>query len=204
MIFLMHWKNHLNTRKYTWRIDVSWSQKEKAKIIAESYKNWNLKNKKILDVGCGNGVVSQVLNEILEADISGTDIIDYCKQDISFKKMDSPNKLPFEDNSFDFVMFIESLHHSENIEELIIEANRVASDILIFEDKELFFLKTLDVGLNYLYCKDMPVPCNFKTEKAWCNLFIKLGFSYVKAEISYPFWYPLRHFVFKLSKDENI
>jgi len=179
---------------------VSWSQKQRAEIIAETYKKWNLKDKKVLDVGCGNGVVSKVLIETLNFDLTGTDILDYRKENIPFKKMETKNKLPFDDNSFQFVMLNDILHHAEDIEKLIIESSRLAPNLLIFEDKESILLKILDVGLNYLYCNKMPVPFNFKTEEEWCLLFKKLGFNYEKAEISYPFWYPLRHMSFKLCK----
>lgn len=179
---------------------MTWSQKQRAKIIAQTYKKWNLKNKKVLDVGCGNGVVSKSLKEILQIDITGTDIIDYRKENILFKLIENKNKLPFEDKSFDFVMLNDILHHSDNIEQILLEAGRISSDILVFEDQESILLKILDVGLNYLYCKNMPIPFNFKTEEEWCNLFEEFGFYYEKTEISYPFWYPLKHLSFKLYK----
>jgi ubiquinone/menaquinone biosynthesis C-methylase UbiE len=175
---------------------MSWSQKERAKIIAKTYSKWDLNNKKILDVGCGNAVVTKVLKDFFNADIYGTDIVDYRKEEISFKLMEEKNKLPFEDNSFDFVMLNDILHHSDNIEELLLEAKRISANVLIFEDKESLLLKVLDVGLNYFYCNKMPIPFNFKKEEEWISLFEKQGFSYKKGNVFYPFWYPLRHFAF--------
>jgi len=182
---------------------MSWSQRQRAKIIAKCYEKWNLNGKKVLDIGCGNGEVSLILEKLLKINIMGTDVENYCSTQIRFKKMESSTQLAFAENSFACAMFNDVLHHSENIEELLISASKIAPEIYIFEDKESFLLKILDVGLNYLYCKNMKVPFNFKTEREWEILFQNIDFSVEKGEISYPFWYPLRHFAFKLVKKEK-
>jgi len=182
---------------------MSFSQKWRAKIIIKSYKKWNIYTQRVLDVGCGNGVVSQVLKDKFNFNLIGIDIIDYRKVNIPFKLMKKANVIPFEDLSFDLVMFNDVLHHMKDIESLLIEGARVAKCILIFEDKESFLLKLIDSVLNLFYSPSMPCPSNFKTYKEWCLLFDKLGFVYSIGEISYHFLYPLRHMVFMLSKNEK-
>jgi len=182
---------------------MSWSQKQRAKIIAKTYAKLGLYKKKVLDIGCGNGEVSKVIIKILEINIIGCDIENYCNETIPFKQMENITQLPFGDNSFDAVMLNDVLHHCDNIEELLISASKIAPEIYIFEDKESFLLKLLDVGLNHFYCKNMNIPLNFKTEEQWENLFKKLGFLTEKTELNYPFWYPIRHFAFKLVKKES-
>lgn len=177
---------------------MSITQKIRAQIIAESYKPQVEKNTNILDIGCGNGVVSRVLISELEINLTGSDIIDYRTEKIPFKKMELVNKLPFNDKEFDYAFLNDVLHHTSNIEELILEAARVAKRVLIFEDQETFFLKVLDITLNNLYCPQMPCPLNFKTEKEWVNIFSNLGFDYEQIKLSYPFWYPLKHMSFIL------
>ena len=181
---------------------MSITQKKRAKMIAECYKQWGINGDKALDVGCGNGVVSQVLKQKLGLDIYGTDIINYLKIDISFKKMKGANQLPFNKNSFDYVMFNDVLHHLADhkyIKDLILEAKRISKSILIFEDVESPLLKLVDVGLNYFYSRHMPCPLNFKTEDEWCKLFKKLELKYEIGKITYPFWYPFKHMAFKLT-----
>lgn len=179
---------------------MSWTQKRRAKIILNSYRKWNLKGKKVLDAGCGNGVVSQILKAELEIDLCGTDIADYLKADIPFKKMNNPTSLPFEDSSFDYVMFNDVLHHLYDVEFLLLEAKRVGGDVLVFEDEPHPLLNIIDKVLNFFYYSKMPCPLNFKTEKGWCALFNKLGFNCETGKAAYPVCYPFRNMVFKLVK----
>lgn len=177
---------------------MSMTQRIRAGIIAESYRHWVKQGQHVLDVGCGNGVVSQFLKDALILRLHGTDILDYRKTDIPFTQMREGHKLPFLDSSFDCVMFNDVLHHTDDIESLILEGKRVAKRILIFEDKKSWLLSIVDIVLNYFYSPKMPCPLNFKTSEEWHLLFLKLGLSCEAGEINYPFWYPFRHQVFCL------
>jgi len=179
---------------------MSFTQKKRAEIIAKSYMTLGLKGKKVLDVGCGNGVVSLALKKRLDLDFCGTDTIEYCKAGIPFIKMHQEGKLPFENASFDCVMFNDVLHHTDNPEELLLEGTRLAQEIFIFEDQESRILKFADVWINYFYSSQMPCPLNFKTQTEWVFLFEKLGFDWKEGAISYPWWYPFRHMAFKLTR----
>lgn len=179
---------------------MSLTQKKRARMIANCYAKWNIHGKKVVDIGCGNGVVSEILKEKLNLDLCGADIIDYCKIKMPFRKIDKADRLPFDDLSFDYAMFNDVLHHIEDIEASIIEANRIARNILIFEDQPGRLLRVVDVALNYFYSPLMPRPLNFKNREQWCLLFDRLGFKYDIVEAVYPFWYPFRHMAFRLKK----
>ena len=180
---------------------MSLTQKIRAEIIYKCYQNWIPMGKNVLDVGCGNAVVGTQLKKKLNIEIFGTDIIDYRIVNFPFKQMERLNELPFENSSFDYIMFNDVLHHTLDIESLLLEGVRVAENIVVFEDCKNWFLDSLDRGLNYLYCSEMPCPLNFKTEQEWELLFDRLGFRYGKGKLTYPIWYPIRHMAFKLKKN---
>ena len=79
------------------------------------------KNQKILELGCGRG---EFLNEFVKCglEVHGVDISDYSEQffsELNFKKVDMENeKLPYQDNYFDFIYsksFIEHFYYPEKI-----------------------------------------------------------------------------------------
>lgn len=79
---------------------------------------------KVLDVGCGDGLVSSLLAE--KADVHGVDMdskaIELAKEktdkDILFQKADALD-LPVEDKSFDVVTLVDVIEHVKDSDELI-------------------------------------------------------------------------------------
>lgn len=88
-----------------------------------------IKNKKVLDLGCGSGRYSYALKKLGAKEVTGVDIdTDFAKnagiEGINFIE-GSVDKIPFEDNSFDFVFCNGVLHHTNHIKEGIKEISRV-------------------------------------------------------------------------------
>jgi len=183
---------------------MSWTQKVRASIISRCLSSLNIKGKSVLDVGCGNGIVSQYIQKEYDLDLYATDIHDYLKRfnaNIKFTLMKSKDELPFSDEFVDIVTFCDVLHHMKNIKAILLEGNRVASEaIFIFEDCESALLRFVDIGLNIIYDPNMPCPLNFKTYKEWCTLLKEIGFSFTTLMLEYPFWYPFKHMAFVLTK----
>lgn len=97
----------------------------------------NLKGKTALDIGCGSGRYTFALGKLGCKSVVGVDygqrglnvareIVKKSNiQNISFKKADVL-ELPFEDESFDFVLCHGVLHHTENMEKGLYEMVRIA------------------------------------------------------------------------------
>lgn len=83
-----------------------------------------LKNKLILDVGCGMGRFMEIANKY-QGNVFGIDLsysVDACFKNIGLKKnihimQADLFKLPFEENMFDFIYSLGVLHHTPNCEQ---------------------------------------------------------------------------------------
>lgn len=174
----------------------------RAKIIAKTYKNWLRPEMRALDVGCGNGVVTKFLSENLGVIIEGCDIENYLSKQIKFKIMEKNDELPYDDNSFDAVMFNDVLHHTSktNQKKLINEALRVGGKILIFEVIPTPIAKIADYIINKIHNPRMTIPLTFRKVSDWEKLFRKLGLNYKTVIAKKPFLYPFPHIAFMLKR----
>lgn len=96
-----------------YKYDSRW--KHIAKSMIEHYK---LKDDaRILEIGCGKGfLLYEFLQELPNATIQGIDISNYaienCKEEVSqYLHVGNAISLPYNDNSFDFVISINTLHN---------------------------------------------------------------------------------------------
>ena len=93
------------------------------KVINKMIQHYDLnKNSKILDVGCGKGYFLYDFKEILnDPYVYGIDISEYaiknCKEEIRENlQIGNATKLPWEDNFFDLVISINTLHNLYNFD----------------------------------------------------------------------------------------
>lgn len=175
----------------------------RAKLILSIYKLWFKKNGKVIDVGCGTGIVANILKKELGVRIIGCDIKNYLIHDIPFVKIKS-DELPFPNQSYDVVLFNDVLHHIDKPrqEHIISEALRVAKNVFIFEFEPSVGGKILDIVLNKFHYGDLAVPLAFRYAKEWKQLFKNLSANYDFIRLKRPFWYPFEHIVFRVSKNK--
>lgn len=101
------------------------------KIIENIFKE-GLHNNKILDLGCGDGVLSHLLNS-KGAIVSGIDYseiaIEFAKEKTKGSTIDfthgSAYDLPYDDNSFDIVVSSDVIEHLQNTSIYLSEIKRV-------------------------------------------------------------------------------
>src|SRR3989337_4421866 len=107
----------------------------RSKLLIKAIENWVKNDQKVLDVGCGNAVVTRELQKYFNIDFIGCDVVDYRKIKIKFVKMKSEDTLPFRKKQFDSAIFIDVLHHTskETQLKLIKESLRISNKAILFE-----------------------------------------------------------------------
>src|SRR3989338_3343634 len=171
----------------------------RSKIIINAYSGWISGSSMVLDIGCGNAVVTDELKRHFGCDLTGTDIMDYRKRDIPFELMKSKRKLPFKDKSFDAAMFNDVLHHCEAQEDLLREAARVAKKILIFEMEPTLTARIADFIVNKIHNSKMNAAFEIRRSDEWKGYFKKMKFDFDYRDIKKPFtFYPFVNFSFKI------
>ncbi|MBI2541524.1 class I SAM-dependent methyltransferase [Candidatus Woesearchaeota archaeon] len=167
------------------------------RMIAECCNGNIGSDAKVLDIGAGNGYVSNHIKNKFGCKMYCADILNYLEYDFPFYKI-SGNKLPFKDKFFDMAMINDTLHHMDSSTQIAMlkEAARVAKKVLIFETKRTFTAMVLDRIMSKIHNISMPVPCTHKTVKGWKECFLDLGLKDMEIKIEKKWYYPLNHICF--------
>jgi len=150
-------------------------------ILASHIAELLPKGSDVLDVGCGDGQIDRlIMQKKPGVSISGTDVLVRKKTHIPVTPFDG-NRLPFDDKSFDAVIFVDVLHHTDDPRILLSEARRVSRDAIIIKDHlkkgllDHLTLKLMDyVGNAY---HGVVLPYNYWTEGQWQDAFESLGLT---------------------------
>lgn len=168
------------------------------------------KGVKIIDLGCGSGIIGKTFSDIFEATVIGADIRDDRVVDLSFQIVDG-GKLPFEDDEFDVCLISYVLHHVEDASFLLQEAKRICKGkIIIYEDlpEGLFSIYRCHIHLmltNLFSSGILHWKFNFKAQREWETLFKGLEFriSAKKSVYKRNDWIdPVKRIFFVLEKDQ--
>lgn len=188
----------------------------RTKVLSDEMERLLPKTGRVLDVGCGDGLISKRIQEKRAGiTVEGIDVLLRPKTHIPVRQFDGQH-LPYADGSFDAVMFIDVLHHTNDPTGLIREAVRVSKSLLLFKDhtRDGFLagstLRFMDWVGNARY--GVSIPANYWSEKSWRDVFAQLDLTpkYWTQDVPlYPWWASWMfgrslHFIASLTKVEGV
>jgi ubiquinone/menaquinone biosynthesis C-methylase UbiE len=146
----------------------------------------------VLDVGCGEGMIDILIGEARpDVEISGVDVLVRPSARIKVRAFDG-RQLPFGNRSFDTVMFVDVLHHTDDPTLLLKEARRVARKSVVLKDH------TMDGPLAYQTLRFMDwvgnahhgvaLPYNYWPERRWHEAFAEVGLRLIRWEARIPLY----------------
>lgn len=133
----------------------------------------------VLDLGCGDGSIAKALMSIRrDLEIEGVDVMIRPRTHIPVTKFDGKT-LPFGDQSMDYVMVVDVLHHTDDPAAVLTEACRVARHGVVIKDHLLEgfgsgqTLRLMDWLGNRGH--DVALPYNYLSRSDWDAAFRRAG-----------------------------
>ncbi len=133
---------------------------------------------RLLDVGCGDGLLTAfVAREHPQLEVRGVDVLLREATHVPVDRFDG-RRLPFPDDAFDVVMFVDVLHHADDPAALLREGARVAARWLLIKDHTLVgplagpTLEFMDRISNLRH--RIEIPYNYWTPERWHAAFAEL------------------------------
>lgn len=167
----------------------------RANVLANSIRRLIPLGARVLDVGCGDGLISKlIVSGRPDLEIEGVDVLLRPTSHIPVRQYDGEH-LPYSDNSFDVVTFTDVLHHTDDPSSIIAEANRVAGRALIIKDHTrngllagptLHFMDWVGNARH-----GVAIPANYWPRQKWHDEFARLGLSvshWTQDIALYPWW----------------
>lgn len=138
----------------------------------------------VLDLGCGEGYLGQIVGEYHNAAVNLVDVVDFNKTDLPLVLYDGAT-LPYDDSTFETTFLYFVLHHAEDQERVLSEAVRVtAGRVIVVESTYTsktghVVLRALDRAANRLRSSGLMAESeahlHFRTRAEWLQLFDHMG-----------------------------
>jgi SAM-dependent methyltransferase len=148
----------------------------------------------VLDVGCGDGLVGHLIERNKPTvRVRGLEVMPRASSHIKCLPFDGQT-IPLRDGSVDVCLFVDVLHHTLNIAELLREARRVTRRYVLLKDHvceglyDRAALSFMDWVGNRPH--GVSLPYNYQSREAWEGIFRDCALQIVKWNQDIPL-YPL-------------
>jgi SAM-dependent methyltransferase len=166
----------------------------------------------VLDIGCGDGTIAGLLAEHRpDLAIEGVEVIPRPSCRIPCRAFDGA-QLPFPDRSFDVCLFVDVLHHTTDVTQLLREAARVSRSHVVLKDhlSESSFDDAILRGMDWVGNRPHGVTLtyNYQSFHQWQQHFAACGLRATQISTALPLYpFPFSqlfgrklHFVAQLTK----
>jgi SAM-dependent methyltransferase len=161
--------------KFMDRMHGDYVANRRARVISGHLANIIPDGFQVLDVGCGDGLIARLITETRpDIKLRGLDVLARDRTYIPIEHFNG-EIIPYDDASFDGVMFVDVLHHTKDPMILLREAARVARKTVVIKDHILdgLFagptLRAMDRVGNARY--GVSLPYNYWSKPKWLQAF---------------------------------
>jgi len=161
------------------RVHGGYVHRRRVDVLARELSQLVEPNSSVLDVGTGDGLLaSRVRDSIASLDVRGVDTLVRPGCLVPLQEFDG-HVLPYGDASFDYVMFVDVLHHTDDPEALLREASRVARRAVLIKDH---LLEGVGAGATLRFMDwignarhGVVLPFNYWRRRQWSSAFARLA-----------------------------
>ena len=165
----------------TERIHSEYVHNRRVRVLSHHLVELIPQSAQVLDVGCGDGLLaSLIMQKRVDVKIRGIDVLIRSQSHIPIYRFDG-QVIPYSDASFDAVMFVDVLHHTEDPMILLREAMRVTRKAILIKDHTcngLFAssrLRFMDQVSNARH--GVALPYNYWSQQKWFAALEMLGLT---------------------------
>jgi ubiquinone/menaquinone biosynthesis C-methylase UbiE len=150
----------------------------------------HLAGERLLDLGAGNGLIAQTIQERTRMTVTLAAVVNYSLTNLPIVIFPQGGRIPLEDASVDTTLIYLVLHHADDPLRLLGEAVRVTRQRLIImegyaDDDDTHLVNCFfDWFLNrVVQGADINLPLNFQTTAEWRQIFTEHGLHIVQQDV---------------------
>jgi len=172
----------------------------RTRVLAEMLASQIPPGASLLDIGCGDGsIASLIAQHRLDISIQGVEFLVRPECKIACQPFDGVS-LPFPDGSFDVCVFVDVLHHTEDVRVLLREAARVTRTFVLIKDhlNDPFLAGTTLRLMDWVGNRPhgVPLPYNYQSRRQWSEHFAACGLDEAYWTTRVPLYPPTLSLVF--------